>query len=140
MQLSGRVAELDQDVMLWQEIRREAEAAAAVEPALAGLMNATILNHDTIAGALSCHLAQKLGDTHVGTLAIRDVCAEALAADPEIEHRFVRDLRAVRSRDPACRSYLQPFLFFKGTAALEAYRIAHFLWLQERELMAFNIQ
>jgi serine O-acetyltransferase len=52
----------------------------------------------------------------------------------------VQDLRAVRERDPACRSYLQPFLYFKGFVALEASRVAHSLWKQGREILAFHLQ
>jgi serine O-acetyltransferase len=50
------------------------------------------------------------------------------------------DLRAVFERDPACRGYLQPFLFFKGFLALQTHRVAHWLWTQRREAMAFYLQ
>jgi serine O-acetyltransferase len=140
MQRTGRVVELDQAESLWQELRREAVAAAADEPELAGLLHGAILNHDTIMEALGCHLAQKLGGPQVDSLIIREVCSEAYAADPTFARRFIRDLRAVRERDPACHSYLQPFLFFKGTAALQGYRVAHWLWHQDRHLLALHLQ
>ncbi len=140
MQMTGRIVELDQGEMLWQDLRREAAAAAGAEPVLSGLLHATILNHDRLTDALGCHLAQKLGAPHLDPLMIRELFAEAFASDPAIERRFFRDLRAVRERDPACRSYLQPFLFFKGTAALESYRIAHWLFGQGRDLLAFALQ
>jgi serine O-acetyltransferase len=50
------------------------------------------------------------------------------------------DLRAVFERDPACKGYVQPFLFFKGFLALQTHRIAHWLWGQNREAMAFYLQ
>jgi serine O-acetyltransferase len=140
MPRAGQVIELDQGEALWQELRREAVAAAAQEPVLAGLMHATILGHETLTDALSHHLALKLGNGHVDRLTVRELCAEAYAADPEIERRLERDLRAVRERDPACRSYLQPFLLFKGSAALQAYRVAHYFWEQGRELLAMQLQ
>ena len=43
------------------------------------------------------------------------------------------DLSAVFERDPACHSYAQAFLFFKGFHALECYRIAHWLRQQGRD-------
>ncbi|MEZ6024356.1 MAG: hypothetical protein R3C16_13305 [Hyphomonadaceae bacterium] len=46
----------------------------------------------------------------------------------------------VRERDPACRSYLQPLLYFKGYGGLQAYRIAHWLWTQQREILAYHLQ
>jgi len=50
------------------------------------------------------------------------------------------DLRAVFERDPACRGYVQPFLFFKGFLALQTHRVAHWLWGQGRESMALYLQ
>ena len=49
-------------------------------------------------------------------------------------------MRVVRERDPACRTYLQPFLYFKGYGGLQSYRIAHWLWTQEREILAYHLQ
>ena len=51
-----------------------------------------------------------------------------------------RDMRVVRERDPACTTYLQPFLYFKGYGGLQAYRIAHWLWTQERHILAYHLQ
>src|SRR6185369_1448651 len=41
---------------------------------------------------------------------------------------------------PACISYVQAFLFFKGFHALQSYRVAHHLWTNGRKLMASFIQ
>ena len=57
-------------------------------------------------------------------------CGEAVRAD----------LSAVFQRDPACHSYAQAFLFFKGFHALESYRVAHYLWTHRRQTMALFIQ
>jgi serine O-acetyltransferase len=46
----------------------------------------------------------------------------------------------VFERDPACKSYVQPFLFFKGFQALQTHRVAHWLWTQGRETLAFYLQ
>jgi serine O-acetyltransferase len=140
MQRASLVVEFDQGMILWEEIRREAAAAAQNEPVLHGLIHCTILNHNHLMDALAFHLASKLGGPNLDRLLLVELFAEAFAADPSIEQSFVRDLRAVRERDPACRSHLQPFLFFKGTAALEAYRVAHWLWEQDRSLLAFALQ
>jgi serine O-acetyltransferase len=125
---------------VWSTLRIEAAMAAAQEPILASLLNATILNHATFADALSYHLAQKLGGADMNALQIREVCAEAFRADPAIVKRAEADVRVVKMRDPACRSYIQPFLYYKGFAALQAHRVAHHLWLTGRELLAFHLQ
>jgi serine O-acetyltransferase len=50
------------------------------------------------------------------------------------------DLQAVFERDPACKGYLQPFLYFKGFQALQTHRVAHWLWTQGRETLAHHFQ
>ncbi len=125
---------------VWAQLRIEAMQAVAEEPLLASFLHATILHHEKLEEALSYHLAQKLGGGDMSPLQLREVCREAFAADPEITRQAERDMRAVRERDPACRSYLQPFLFYKGYVGLQAYRISHWLWKQEREILAFYLQ
>lgn len=125
---------------VWAQLRIEAERGAATEPRLASYLHASILHHDRIESALSYHLAQKLGGMDMSPLQLREVCEEAYAGDPSIADLAARDMRAVRERDPACRTYLQPFLYFKGYAGLQAYRISHWLWSQGREILAFHLQ
>ena len=52
----------------------------------------------------------------------------------------MRDLLAVRTRDPACHRLIQPLLFFKGYQAVQAHRLAHWLWRQGRRDMAYFVQ
>jgi serine O-acetyltransferase len=125
---------------VWSQLRVEAMQAAAEEPLLASYLHASILHHDKIEDALSYHLAQKLGHGDLPALQLREVIREAYAADPSLVVAATRDMRVVRERDPACRTYLQPFLFFKGYGGLQAYRIAHWLWTQERHILAYHLQ
>jgi serine O-acetyltransferase len=50
------------------------------------------------------------------------------------------DLSAVFERDPACHSYLDAFLFYKGFHALESWRVSHWLWREGRKAMALFLQ
>ena len=125
---------------VWSTLRIEAAMAAAKEPILASLLNATILNHASFADALSYQLAQKLGGADMNSLQIREVCAGAFAKDPSIVASAEADVRVVKMRDPACRTYVQPFLYYKGFAALQAHRVAHHLWTTGREMLAFHLQ
>lgn len=124
----------------WPTLRLEAAAAAAEEPVLSGFMNASVLNHRTLGAALAYTLARKLGDGDLNALQARTVFEEALAADSGIAEAATADLLAVYERDPACRTYLQPFLYYKGYHALQSYRVAHWLWGEGRETMALHIQ
>jgi serine O-acetyltransferase len=125
---------------VWAQLRVEAMQSAAEEPLLASFLHATILHHERVEDALSYHLAQKLGGADMNPLQLREVAMEAYAAEPELVRQAERDMRVVRERDPACRTYVQPFLYFKGYAGLQAYRISNWLWRNERETLAFHLQ
>jgi serine O-acetyltransferase len=125
---------------IWNALREQAEAMAMHEPALAGFVHATILQHDRLEQALSYHLAKKLGGEDLSPLAIREMFDEAIAGGEGLGRAVRADLSAVFERDPACHSYLDAFLFFKGFHALESYRIAHWLWARGRKAMALFLQ
>jgi len=125
---------------VWTALRLEAQEAAANEPGLGSLLNATILAHHDLASALSYQVARKLGDQEMRAMSVREMADQAYASDPTLLAKVEADLRAVIERDAACRGYLQPFLFFKGFQALQTHRIAHWLWNQDRATLAFHFQ
>lgn len=125
---------------VWAQLRVEAMQAAAEEPLLASYLHASILHHERMEDALSYHLAQKLGHGDLPALQLREVIRQAYASAPEMALQAARDMRVVRDRDPACRTYLQPFLYFKGYGGLQAYRIAHWLWGERRAILAYHLQ
>lgn len=140
--LSQRLEVVDPAIAppVWAALRNEAAAVAKMESALASVVAATILNHDTLGDALSYQLARKLGDQELRGMTLRDIFEEAYENQPELVAIAEDDLRAVFERDPACKGYLQPFLFFKGFQALQTQRVAHWLWGHERETLAFYLQ
>jgi serine O-acetyltransferase len=125
---------------VWAALHNEALVAARNESALASLLAAVILNHKSLADALSYQLARKLGDQELRAMTLREIAQEAYASDPSLAETAEDDLRAVFERDPACKGYLQPFLFFKGFLSLQTQRVAHWLWNQGRDTMAFYLQ
>jgi len=134
------VIDLDTAPPVWASLRNEAEAAAQTESALASLLAAVVLNHKTLGGALSYQLARKLGDQELRAMSIREIAEEAYAANPTLVEIAEADLKAVFERDPACKGYVQPFLFFKGFLALQTQRVANWLWLEGRETLALYLQ
>ncbi|WP_419252117.1 serine O-acetyltransferase [Caulobacter sp. ErkDOM-YI] len=127
-------------VPVWAALRNQAEYAAKAEPALASLLNAVILSHDNLADALTFQLARKLGDQEMRAMTAREFAAEAFKSDPALVAAAEADLMAVFERDPACKGYVQPFLFFKGFLALQTHRVSHWLWSEGRETLAFYLQ
>lgn len=125
---------------IWHGLRSDAEQTAREEPALASFLHATVLAHDTLEHALAYHLSQKLGSESITGLSLRQTIDQAIQGDPEIGQQVRADLSAVFERDPACNSYLEPFLYFKGFQALQAHRVAHWLWSNGRQAMALYLQ
>jgi serine O-acetyltransferase len=136
----GNIVEFISSKDIWYELRQDAIVAASKEAFLSGYLKATILNYETMQNALAYNLAHKLGGPGLTAAVIEELCRHIIADEPDFSAKLVQDLRAVRERDPACRSYLQPFLYFKGFVALEASRVAHSLWKQGREILAFHLQ
>lgn len=138
--VSKRAVQVSSQSSIWARLCVEAATAAKEEPNLASFLHATILNHANLADALAYHLAQKLGGTDLNALQLREVFASAYNSDPSLVETAEADMKAVLERDPACHTYLQPFLYFKGFTALQVHRVAHYLWLKGRELMALHFQ
>jgi len=50
------------------------------------------------------------------------------------------DLAAVLERDPACTRFVDALLYFKGFSALQAYRVANYLWRKQQYPLAQYLQ
>lgn len=125
---------------VWDRITSEATAAVRDEPLMGGLLHACILHHDNIEKALSYRFSAKLHSNEMSQIILRDIADEAFAADAGIAEAARADLMAIFDRDPACHRLLQPIVFFKGYQAVQAYRIAHWLWGQGRNDLAYFVQ
>ncbi|MGH6872675.1 MAG: serine O-acetyltransferase [Rhizomicrobium sp.] len=125
---------------IWSALRAQAEEIAQCERSLASFAHATILKHARLEDALSYHLATKIGNDDVPAMLAREIFEEATSAEPAIGEAVRADLSAIFERDPACHSHAQAFLFFKGFHSLQCYRIAHWLWGQNRKPLAYFIQ
>ena len=128
------------DHEVWNKIREEAAADAASEPALAGWLNTLVLGHRSLGDALSYILATKLESATLNAVTLRDLITPILWEDPWVMEAVLADLQAVVHRDPACRGYSQPLLYFKGFHAIQAYRVAHAYWKAGRQPLALYLQ
>jgi serine O-acetyltransferase len=125
---------------VWSRLRDDATGLAASEPTLASFVHATILGHERLEQALTYHLAQKLANADVGSLQVHEVFDTAYAGTPALGNSARADLTAIYERDPAVRTLVEPFLFFKGYHALQAYRVTHWLWTNCRTALALHFQ
>jgi serine O-acetyltransferase len=124
----------------WPTLRAEALRRSRSEPVLASFYHANVLNHASLDEALACVLATRLEARMVPAMELRDVIDAALRDDPQICAAVCADLHAYRTRDPACDAFVTPFLHYKGFHALQAHRVAHWLWRTGREWLAHLLQ
>lgn len=129
----AKLAELDP---VWARILTEAHDIVRDEPLLGGLVHSSILHHKSIESALAYRISLKLTSNEAPEQILREICDEAYADDPELGQAARADIVAVNDRDPACDRFILPMLFFKGFQAVQAYRVAHWLWRQNRRDMA----
>ncbi|KAI3754118.1 hypothetical protein L2E82_26284 [Cichorium intybus] len=134
------VGKEDEDDDLWLTMKDEARSNVDEEPILSTYYFSAILSHDVIESALADHLSVKLGDSSLPSGTLYDLFMSVLTEEQDIVRAAKDDLRAVKERDPACISYVQCFLNFKGFLACQAHRIAHKLWSQDRKVVALLIQ
>jgi len=125
---------------VWSDVRTQAEAIVADEPALAGFISTTILNQNSLEEAIVFRLAQRLDRADLPTGLIRQTFMQVLSDQPELGEMFRADLAAVVDRDPACKRAIEPILYFKGFHALQTYRFAHALWHAGRRDFALYLQ
>ena len=126
----------------WNEIRKEAEVEAAKEPMLSSFYFASILSHDCLEKSLSFALANRLCTKTLLSTQLIEIFNEVLLAkdSEQLRNNIRRDLVAVLSRDPACNSYVQALLLFKGFHAIQAHRIQHYLWKKGQKTYASMLQ
>jgi serine O-acetyltransferase len=125
---------------VWLQIREEGLHAVEDEPLMGGMVHASVLHHDTLECALAFRTALKLASGEMSEQLVREISDTAYRDDPTLGQAARADIMAVYERDPACQRYLQPLLYFKGFQAIQAYRIAHFLWRSGRRDLAYFFQ
>jgi serine O-acetyltransferase len=125
---------------VWAQMRREAEEIARREPELATFIYSTVLHHDRLEAAVLHRVAERLDSPVVSAELIRQVYADALDSEPSLGDCFRADIVATVDRDPAANRLLEPVLYFKGFHAIQAHRLAHWLWRKGRKDFAYYLQ
>jgi serine O-acetyltransferase len=125
---------------VWDTLVKEAKKVAAQERILSKVLTEFIFERENLSDALGWRLAARLVKSSVPESDIRDLIRKAFEQDRDMLDCVESDLIAVMERDPACNDFLSPFLYFKGFQALSCYRVANFLWKQERRDLALYLQ
>ncbi|MFT8421454.1 MAG: serine O-acetyltransferase [Gluconacetobacter sp.] len=118
----------------------QAEARTHTDPVLKGLLRPGVLDQPDFATALAFLLSCKLGGGLLSKATIFALAREFQGNRPLTVDMAAADLASIRERDPASAGFLVPFLFFKGFHAIQSYRLAHWLWHENRRPLAHHIQ
>lgn len=124
---------------IWREICAEAEQSAAREPLLLPRLKAMVLDRPTLGAALAAVIARRLATEDLPEAALRELFDSVMNHTPDIPQQAAADLAAVKDRDPACPNLLHVVLNLKGFQSLQTYRIAHALWQEGRQELAFAL-
>lgn len=136
-EVSQKIASVDP---VWSRIRAEAAGIVQNEPVMAALVHSVILSHSTLEIALSHRIAHRLASGEMTESILHNAFEESYAAGSRLGDVARSDILAVFDRDPACHRYIQPLLYYKGFQAVQAYRLAHWFWTNERKELAYFVQ
>ncbi len=129
------------NVDVWHELIIEARTDISIEPSLSLFVGRTILDSGSFEEALSKTICAKLGGEILAEDLLRNIFSEFWKDNENNPSAPARlDLMAIRNRDPACCSYLMAFLYMKGYQAVQAQRLSHWLWKQNRHHLAIMLQ
>jgi len=135
-----RITPIESVDPIWARIRSEAEAVVRQEPQLASFIYASLLEHDTLTGAVVHRISDRLDHPVMSGATILQAFLDALADSPEIVDAFRADIVATYDRDPATTRFIEPVLYFKGFHAIQTHRLAHWLWGKHRKDFALYLQ
>ncbi len=128
------------DDALWDELCQEAIQEMERDAALGPWLQKTVLQRPDLETALAALLKGKLDCADEGIPPVEQLLEQGFRSAPGVGAAMRADLAAVRERDSACTTLLEPFLYFKGFHALQVHRCAHVLWNQERRVLAKFLQ
>ena len=125
---------------VWASVVDEATKAASNEPAMAELLDEIFLSRSNLFDCVCYRISAKLESRTRRDIGIINTFTEAFATDKSIRENVVKDIVAIRHRDPACQFFMNPILYFKGFHAITTHRVAHWLWNNGKVHTAYYLQ
>ena len=125
---------------LWQTILNEAEIIIENSPLLSKFYQRQLLQHPSFEAALSYILAEKLASNHDQIACWQLHLLEIMRLDKTIVESALSDLICQLENNASIKDNYSPLLYFGGFQALQAYRFAHYCWLNNDQPLANYIQ
>jgi len=124
---------------IWEEIRESLVDYVDQEPVLTRWLSPLLIS-ESIEELLSDMLSSKFACQAIELSELKDLFLSAMEEDTKLADLILSDLEAVKDRDAACHSLLEPLLFFKGFQSLVIHRFAHHWYKKGRKILAFFLQ
>ncbi len=124
----------------FNDLKKEALDLYQREPMLRSFLDKAVLKSRDFGHSLGRMIAHELASDDMVRTEIFQVCAQAYTDCPCILSYAVSDILAVKSRDPASTSILSIFLYLKGPKVLQAWRVSHWLWENNRRELSLFFQ
>ncbi|MFT5883457.1 MAG: serine O-acetyltransferase [Crocinitomicaceae bacterium] len=125
---------------VWKQVRDHAQEIADSEPQLTSLLYDVVLNRTCLGEALAARLSRKLSREEMNREELTPLLLDIFVKQPLVTQSAAADMMAIFERDAACKSPLEPMIFFKGFMAISTYRVAHHLWHNGRRPLALYFQ
>jgi serine O-acetyltransferase len=125
---------------VWKQVRDHAQEIADSEPQLTALLYDVVLNRACLGEALAARLSRKLSREEMNREELTPLLVDIFVNQPLVTQSAAADMMAIFERDAACKSPLEPMIFFKGFMAISTYRVAHYLWNNDRKPLALYFQ
>lgn len=125
---------------LWQRLLDQAEIAEHETPAMAAALETAIRQHDDFTAALAATVAGPMAQYAPVGLDIAAICRETIATHPQIAADAALDLDMLVRSNPACLNELIGLLGFRGWQGVQAYRVAHALFMGGQPSLAALLQ
>ena len=125
---------------LWQTVHEEAQKIVDSSPLLESFYQRNILQHQTFKSALTYILAEKLTEDSGQCGDWQSFLQKIMCEDSAIEAAALGDLLCQLQSNASIKDHYSPLLYFAGYQALQAYRFAHYCWLNNDKAMANYIQ
>lgn len=113
---------------LWQRLRDQAHQLSERNPVLRDYATSHLLAFSSFEAALAANLARQM-QAQASNVALESWFKSIIDANPSIAEAAAADINHLEVVNPACPDHLTAFLTFRGIQAVQAYRIAHALWI-----------
>lgn len=143
-QTNKKNLEHDQIISLvWNNLIQDASGIIQNEPYLKLYYYNKITKHKNFKDAiinLLTNIIYSNSNTYIRYDYLIDVIEEIFKSNNNLEYIICLDIVEFKKRDPACTSFVDVFLNYKGFKALQLYRISNKLWTNGKKQLALIIQ